>query len=141
MKLILFIAVVSFSSVYGLLRDEHYGDFFLNVARQLHNKCVPITGVTQDKIDGLKNGVFADDEKLKRYVLCLWIVSEEMNPDLSMHIEKLTKAMPKKITNGVKMYVDCAKQAERSGITEPHERVYKMVKCYYDADPENFIMF
>ncbi|XP_074039282.1 uncharacterized protein isoform X1 [Leptinotarsa decemlineata] len=142
MKIILLIATtIVISSVYGYLPDEDYGEEFLALSKTLHKKCVAIMGVTLAEIDSLKNGIFDATEQMKRYVLCLWLVSEEMNTDLTMNHKLLTKYMPKKVKNGVKIYERCNKEARESSEAEPYEIIFDMMKCYYNADPEHFIMF
>ncbi|KAG5877197.1 hypothetical protein JTB14_024201 [Gonioctena quinquepunctata] len=137
-----FIAVLGFSSAFAHLADEDYGEKYFALTRQLHDKCTLITGTTQTSIDAVKYGNFLDtDEKMKRYILCIWLLSDSLTSNFSYNTDMMTEYMPKKIKNGIKIYDECLECAKKSDAVEAHERIWVMTKCIQKANPETFIMF
>ncbi|KAG5877195.1 hypothetical protein JTB14_024200 [Gonioctena quinquepunctata] len=137
----LLIALVGFSTVASQLGDDDYGEEFLACTKEWHKKCVAITGNNQTSIDAVKKGNFDDnDEKMKRYILCLWFLSGYMDADMNYN-KIVYETMPKKIQNAEKIYEECHEIAKQSEEVEKYEKLWALTKCIHARNPETFIMF
>ncbi|KAG5877193.1 hypothetical protein JTB14_024198 [Gonioctena quinquepunctata] len=135
------IVIIGFSLSQAFLRDEDVGEVLLPLTKIWHDKCTLITDIPQASIDAVKNGIFDDgDVKIKKYILCLWLVSGDMTTDLNLNIENMTKLMPKKIENGIQTYQNCNQEAKKSDAVA-HEKIWCMMKCIHKVKPETFLMF
>nr|ALR72499.1 odorant binding protein 11 [Colaphellus bowringi] len=140
MKTILkYVILIGVSSTYAYITEEGWGEPLIALANSLHNKCVPITGVTQASIDQVKEGNFIEDEKMKRYVLCLWLVSEVISEKFELNTE-IFKLLPKKLQDGHNI-IGCTKKINGTDVSELYEKTYSVTKCIQKANPDEFIMF
>ncbi|KAG5885140.1 hypothetical protein JTB14_032372 [Gonioctena quinquepunctata] len=136
----LLIAVIGFSSAIAYLLEEDFGDKFLPLTKIWHDQCMVITGAKQESIYTVREGVFDDnDEKMKRYILCLWMVAGVVNKDMVFDFERMKSWMPS--NHACQHYLICWKKTRESGEVEPHELVWKFEKCVQKAIPETFVMF
>ncbi|KAG5879601.1 hypothetical protein JTB14_025248 [Gonioctena quinquepunctata] len=107
-----------------------------------HEICADVTSVTDDQIDGMRHGIFPEDEMLKRYLLCLWRVAGAMDTNLMINMKRVKEYLPKALTD-----VDlhglsrrCIDES-RSLDVEKYEKMFQLEKCLYKGNPENFLMF
>ncbi|KAG5879602.1 hypothetical protein JTB14_025249 [Gonioctena quinquepunctata] len=115
---------------------------FIAMASEWHEICADITSITDDQIDGMRHGVFPEDELLKRYLLCLWRVSGLMDTNLMIHATKLKDVIPKRLAD--KNLHDLSRRCideTRNLDEEKYEKIFLLEKCLYEGNPESFIMF
>ncbi|KAG5885146.1 hypothetical protein JTB14_032378 [Gonioctena quinquepunctata] len=100
---------------------QDFGEKLLPLSKQWHDKCIFITGITTASIETMRIGNFGDDDAAKRYILCLWLVSDVMtvkNKRLTLRKELLKDLVPVKMVNGFQIFINCTIEANKSDI--PH---------------------
>ncbi|XP_074040389.1 uncharacterized protein isoform X2 [Leptinotarsa decemlineata] len=109
-------------------------------AREWHDKCIVITGAAEKDIHKIGHGDFNADEKTKRYHTCRFIIPGGITPQMKFNIEVFEKYIPKSMKNTIKDYEECFEQAN---IEEkfPVDKIWSMLKCVYNRDPPNMIVF
>ncbi|XP_074029633.1 general odorant-binding protein 83a-like [Leptinotarsa decemlineata] len=140
MKLTLLVIIIGLSSSYAYLAEKDYGEKLLPLTKIWHDKCVAITGATQAQIDETKNGNFEGKENLKRYVVCVWILSDVLRPNSTIDVPLFKEMVPKKLAAQTQSYFDCTKGKNTSAETELHEKTWEWMKCIYNVSPEDFPM-
>ncbi|KAG5885143.1 hypothetical protein JTB14_032375 [Gonioctena quinquepunctata] len=139
----LLIVVISVSLAYAYLDEKDFGEKLLPLSKQWHEKCMFITGITTASIEAMRIGNFGDEIAVKRYVLCLWLVSDLItvkNKRLTLNKELMKDLVPVKMVNGFQLSINCTIEADKSE-NEPHEKTWALTKCIHKANPETFVMF
>ncbi|XP_023019484.2 pheromone-binding protein-related protein 6 [Leptinotarsa decemlineata] len=129
-------------TVVAYMDPKDFGDKLTKLGNECHDICTDVTGATEEMIIQVRNGNFIDDEKMKRYVLCLCRVSRLMDKDLKIDMVALNEVLPagsrKNVPSGAR---DCLVNARNSDLKEKYDKVYEMEKCLYNLNPDEFIMF
>ncbi|KAG5864140.1 hypothetical protein JTB14_004507 [Gonioctena quinquepunctata] len=114
---------IGFSVSFAYLKKEDFGPILAPLAEESHNKCLAITGTSEKFIDYMRQGIFVDDEKLKRYVLCLIIMTDALSPTFEANWKRVEYLMPLKLKNGPQNVMGCLKEPRvwASSIIELHK--------------------
>ncbi|CAG9813191.1 unnamed protein product [Phaedon cochleariae] len=139
---IMFSALLVFIStpVTPSLSKSDYGKEFLALSQILHNTCIKASGTTQEMIDKVSAGEFLDEAKIKKYVSCVWLESTIIGKNGELNIELGAKLCPPKVKSSFPKDVEEC-WAKSGKVTPLEDRIYDMVKCTYQKNPNNFIMF
>nr|XP_023019486.1 general odorant-binding protein 83a-like [Leptinotarsa decemlineata] len=128
--------------VSNLFVHQDFGEELTKAATEGHDICTDITGATDDMIKQVRSGNFIEDEKMKRYVLCLWRASRFADRNLKINVEAIRQVLPHMMKKHFPSKArDCIVQARNSDLKENYDKTYEVMKCLYNLDPEGFIMF
>ncbi|XP_074030871.1 pheromone-binding protein-related protein 6-like [Leptinotarsa decemlineata] len=131
-----------FYSAYAYLDPKDFGEELTKAANEWHDICTDITGATDDMIKQVRSGNFIEDEKMKRYLLCLWRVSRVADKNLKVDVEAIRQVLPQMLKKETPVKArDCLVNARNSDLKENYDKIYEVEKCLYNLDPEQFIMF
>ncbi|KAG5880009.1 hypothetical protein JTB14_018109 [Gonioctena quinquepunctata] len=138
LKLLMMISFLCFAAAY--MDSSTFPAEVKKLAKYFHDLCTDITGTTDEQIQQVQQGNFPDDERVKRYALCLWRKSVM---DVNM---KVNAPYLKELVNKIKPAMlgplkECLEIARNSGYKEKYEIPYAIHKCWYEADPENFVFY
>nr|ALR72504.1 odorant binding protein 16 [Colaphellus bowringi] len=138
-KLILFCAVLLIPFVSAYLSEEDYGPKLSAVANKVHNACIKKHAVNEDTIMQVRKGNFVEDELIKKYISCIWLLSTVLDESGNLNIKIINDLCPPKGKDTLpKIYHDC--HAENAGVSQLDEKVYNIMKCWYEKDPELFFV-
>ncbi|XP_057664147.1 uncharacterized protein LOC130898700 [Diorhabda carinulata] len=141
---ITFLVALFSTLAFGLLNPKDYGKTFKDMAIHAHRLCKLTTDVSQQLIDGVKNGQFPDDEpSIQYYTLCLWLVCNELDNDLKLKKDKLLPYLDEmKLSQDANAYLTCNENALKLNETRPHKIIWEMQKCIQkNIDAERYIFF
>ncbi|KAG5880007.1 hypothetical protein JTB14_018107 [Gonioctena quinquepunctata] len=111
-----------------------------NLIKYLHDLCTDITGTTEEQIQQVREGNFPDDEKIKRYTLCIWR-NTVMDVNMKLNVTYFKDLLDKMRPELFELKKKCLDKARNSGFKEKYELTYAVHKCLYEADPEHFVFF
>ncbi|KAG5877170.1 hypothetical protein JTB14_014491 [Gonioctena quinquepunctata] len=134
-----FLAVMAFSVAHASLDEKDIDQHLIPLFKKWHKQCIAITGAEEGILLTLKNGQFNDDDKTKRYTLCLWIVSEVIAPDGTLDEEKFLKYSPSILKEkALPLFKKCRKEAEETGAKELYEIMWLRAKCTYNTTSKEY---
>nr|BAF79599.1 pheromone-binding protein [Anomala schonfeldti] len=108
------------------------------LAKQLHNDCVAQTGVDEAHITTVKDQKgFPDDEKFKCYLKCLMTEMAIVGDDGIVDVEAAVGVLPDEYK--AKAEPVMRKCGVKPG-ANPCDNVYQTHKCYYDTDPQSYMI-
>nr|XP_023022144.1 uncharacterized protein LOC111510451 [Leptinotarsa decemlineata] len=140
--LIMTLVSLGSSLTFGAMDEKDYGSDLQQIYKIWHDKCNLIVGISQEEINNLRNGIPTENERVQRYVLCLFLVSDALSRDLVINTDIVNHYMPKRMTEqSKKNYFDCIEETKKSGIRVPHLITWNIIECAFKKDPENFIIF
>ncbi|KAG5866378.1 hypothetical protein JTB14_038135 [Gonioctena quinquepunctata] len=140
----LFVATLGSNVANAYLRPENFAELLVSLAKSSHKKCNIITGSGSDEdIANMRAGIFDDDnQKLKEYNLCIYIVVGALSTDFEMNVGLLETLLPShfKELGWLQQYKSCFEEA-KSKFNEPSDITWETKKCSYKKDPAHFIAF
>ncbi|XP_023019482.1 pheromone-binding protein-related protein 6 [Leptinotarsa decemlineata] len=141
LKVMLMSFLISSSLAYLDIKD--FGEPMRKAAEECHDICTDVTGTTDEQVQQIREGNFIDDEKMKRYILCLWRVAGYMDRNLKINVAKVRQVLPQELIDSGchSAAVKCLNEARNSGLKENYEKIYELEKCLYKIDPQKFVMF
>nr|AGG37860.1 pheromone-binding protein [Brachysternus prasinus] len=108
------------------------------LGKQLHDDCVGQTGVDEAFITTVKDHKgFPDDEKFKCYLKCLMTEMAVVGDDGVIDVEAAVGILPDDIKDKAEPVM--RKCGAKVG-ANPCDHVYLTHKCYYDTDPETYMI-
>ncbi|GJQ67461.1 hypothetical protein Trydic_g8304 [Trypoxylus dichotomus] len=108
------------------------------LAKQLHDECVAQVGVDEAVIDVVKSQKgFPDDEKFKCYLKCLMTEMAIVGDDGIVDVEAAVGVIPDELKDKAEPVM--RKCGVKTG-TDPCDNVYQTHKCYYETDPQSYMI-
>ncbi|XP_072931620.1 general odorant-binding protein 72-like [Epargyreus clarus] len=107
----------------------------------MKNQCMPKTGVTNDKVGQIEQGVFIEDHNVMCYVSCVYkaiqvVKNDKLDKDLVF--KQVDALYPADIKAPVKAAISkCISIQEK--YSDPCEGIFYATKCLFETDPANFI--
>ncbi|XP_046743565.1 general odorant-binding protein 56d-like isoform X2 [Diprion similis] len=101
------------------------------MAQMLHDTCVAESGVAEDLIVKCRSGDFADDPKLKCYMLCL-LNQISAFEDGEIDIDTLLAVLPEEILGDAESVLRGCGTVKGS---DDCDSVFQTNKCYYGKSP------
>ncbi|XP_023024762.1 uncharacterized protein [Leptinotarsa decemlineata] len=121
--------------------ENDLGDILRPASKIWHKQCTLITGATEEQIEELKQGKFADDENIQKYVSCLGLISGVIKTDITFD-EKLVKHyLPDNLEYKLAQHIECLNAAKNIVLKDATKQIWHAVQCAYKKDPEKFLMF
>ncbi|XP_034946740.1 general odorant-binding protein 72-like [Chelonus insularis] len=111
-------------------------DQLRNMLKPMAKTCIQKTGVDKDLVAATKDGVYADDPKLKCYETCLMRMMKSMTKDNKLAVDSMIKQIEMMVEDEwvEKMKTATITCAEKSSSTDPCEIGWEFVKCYDEFD-------
>ncbi|XP_072398716.1 uncharacterized protein [Diabrotica undecimpunctata] len=137
------VLVICLSAVYGLVDEKDFSPKLVALAHSLHTTCLGISGCKEEQVGLLKQGKFENPAECEgKYVSCLWTASGLMNSNLDVNRKLLEELMPDSVKGTeTSIYNSCLEETKKQGEKDFNKEVWFLMKCIYNADPKNFIMF
>ncbi|XP_023019480.2 pheromone-binding protein-related protein 6 [Leptinotarsa decemlineata] len=131
-----------FYSAYAYLDPKKYGEKLSKEGNEWHDICTDVTGATDEMIRQVRDGNFIEEEKMKRYILCLWRVSRIMDRNMKVDHVVLKEVLPEVRHGSFPQETrDCLVNSRNLDLKENYDKIYEFEKCMYKLNPEEFIMF
>nr|AUF72963.1 odorant-binding protein [Anoplophora chinensis] len=138
--LIVVASVLGAFRVQATLDQSEFGPKILTLVETLHSVCVLMSGTDESSIAKVIQGEFTDEPKIKAYMKCLFIETGVIDEKGNFNTDVLVELLPPKILDeAVKIFKNCATRTK--GIAREEDRVFSLVKCFYDQNPDIFIFF
>ncbi|KAG5880010.1 hypothetical protein JTB14_018110 [Gonioctena quinquepunctata] len=111
-------------------------------AKKTHDFCVDVTGATEEEIQQIRLGNFPEDEWVKRYAFCTRRATE-MDTNLGINYDVVLDLYPERATDKDfnEMAGRCLDEGRNSEFNEKYEKNYVMEKCFYEGNPEIYLLF
>ncbi|KAG5874293.1 hypothetical protein JTB14_005723 [Gonioctena quinquepunctata] len=134
------ISLIFAGSVMAALNREDFGPKLEEIAERLHRVCTNRSEVAEETIAGVATGIFPEDIRIKKYMECLLLEAKVMDQNHVINYEPIEKYSPPQLKEKLLHRIqNCYDKTE--GITPLYQRIYDLMKCVYEDDPENFIIF
>nr|AXY87869.1 odorant binding protein 10 [Subpsaltria yangi] len=128
-----FIFITTFSD-YAL---SQLSDEMQQVAKLLHDNCVGEVGVDEALITQTQDGSFAEDDKLKCYMKCVFSQLAVLSDDGEIDAEAFAALLPDNmVEHGTKMIEVCKGVGGANGC----EVAFNLNKCFYEFNPAEFML-
>nr|APC94284.1 odorant-binding protein 30 [Pyrrhalta aenescens] len=124
------------------LEGEQVGENLKHEIPTWHQNCVILSDVTEEDIIALRKGKFEDEdnEAVKKYFSCIILESKAMDANFKVNMTLVDYYLPKQISDDVfPTYLTCAKEARELDASF-EDKAWSFFKCFYDSDPEHFIL-
>lgn len=96
-------------------------------------ECMKKTGVSMELVAQAKKGQFADDEKLKNFILCFFQKTGVLTSDGKLNEEVALAKLPQEVDKvAVKKVLDECKMKNGKNVADT---AFEIFKCYYKATP------
>ncbi|XP_057663904.1 uncharacterized protein LOC130898542 [Diorhabda carinulata] len=144
MKKIIFLLVLSFiSSTFSHVAEHEFTPTLLAIYQDWQRRCRMYTGTTEELIKQTQEGMFPDDETIKRYTDCLWTHHDFLiGPDKIVDTRKLRYFLPDGSEAILEAIRNCNLDLLNAGETNLTELIWKMHKCYHDKiDPSLYYFY
>ncbi|XP_072399282.1 uncharacterized protein [Diabrotica undecimpunctata] len=135
---VLFLAQFS----YAAFPYKNYGEPLKTDFQTWHDNCkIYIPGVTQEEINRVRQGHFdTNNQAIKNYAACVWLESKVINTDMIMNKAMLDLYMPKNIMEDEYIgYLLCAKQYRQKKNMPFADKIFGLLQCNYNRNPDYFI--
>ncbi|XP_074038269.1 uncharacterized protein isoform X2 [Leptinotarsa decemlineata] len=100
------------------IQEKDFGEILRPASKIWHNKCILITGTTEEQIKELQQGKFTGNENIKKYVLCLGLISDMITTDITVDEKKVKYFVPDNLQYKLPHYIDCLSAAKISEIPD-----------------------
>ncbi|XP_057664268.1 uncharacterized protein LOC130898778 [Diorhabda carinulata] len=136
--------VLFITSAFGYLNPKSFGKTFVVMTVHAHHLCQLTTDVSQELIDGVRDGKFPDNEpSIQYYTLCLWLAAKGLDDQLRIRKDLVLPYLEEmNLSQDANVYITCNENALKSNETKPHKKIWEMQKCIQkNIDAERYIFF
>ncbi|XP_074038271.1 uncharacterized protein isoform X4 [Leptinotarsa decemlineata] len=111
------------------IQEKDFGEILRPASKIWHNKCILITGTTEEQIKELQQGKFTGNENIK------------ITTDITVDEKKVKYFVPDNLQYKLPHYIDCLSAAKISVPNNATEQLWYTVQCAYKKDTERFLIF
>nr|QUP79504.1 odorant binding protein 11 [Monochamus saltuarius] len=139
-SLVVLTSALAVSTVEASLSPWEFGPRIMSIAGPLHSACVFKTGIPQYLIDNVINGIFIDQPLIKSYMTCLFRGSLLVSENGELNYNVMAYLAPEQIRDEA---ISNSKYCEGKlkDIERMEDKLFQIVKCYYNLNPDIFIFF